>query len=82
MRTSPNLPRVSCPLSLTDGVADIEASQSAARAADWTRNEINVAVLRAAYEGTYFEDVGQLLHHYCRGEPITAGVLNGALILA
>lgn len=68
MRTSPNLPRVSCHLSLTDGVADIEAFQSAARAADWMRDEINVAVLRAVYESTYFDDVGALLQKYCGGK--------------
>jgi hypothetical protein len=65
MRTPRNLPPVSCQLGSTDGVADIEAFQLAAAAAAWTRSEINIAVVRAVYESTDFDDVGALLQKYC-----------------
>jgi hypothetical protein len=65
MRTLLNLPPVTCRFGLSDGVADIKVFQTAAAAADWTRNEINVAVVRAVYESPYFDDVGQVLYRYC-----------------
>jgi len=79
MRTLPNLPLVTCRFGLSDGVADIEAFQSAAAAADWTRNEINVAVVRAVYESPDFDDVGQVLYRYCTGVPRTARSANASV---
>jgi len=67
MRTLLNLPLVSCQFNFSDGVADIETFRAAAAAADWTSNEINVAVVRAVYESAYFDDVGQMLCRYCSG---------------
>jgi hypothetical protein len=72
MRTLVNLPLVSCQLSFSDGVADIESFRAAAAAADWTRNEFNVAVVRAVYESSYFDSVGHVLYRYCTKEPSTA----------
>jgi hypothetical protein len=65
MRTSADLPLVSCELSLSDGVADIESFRRAATSANWTNDEINVAVVQAIYESSYFDDVGVGLQQYC-----------------
>jgi len=72
MRTLADLPLVSCQFSFFDGVADIESFRVAAAAAGWTRDEFNVAVVRAAYESGYFDDVGQVLYRYCARESTTS----------
>jgi len=71
MRPSHQLPLVSCQLSLTEGLEDIESFRVAAAAAEWTRNEINVAIVRAVYESSYFEDVAKGLLCYCTPESAT-----------
>lgn len=71
MRTLADLPLVSCQLDFSDGVADIESFRAAAAVAGWTRGEFNVAVVRAVYESSDFDDVGQLLYRYCTSERAT-----------
>lgn len=71
MRTLANLPLVSCRLSLSDGVADIQSFQAGARNANWTNNEINVAIIKAVYESAYFDDAGEMLRQYCTDESLT-----------
>lgn len=68
MRTLANLPLVTCQFNFSDGTADVETFRAAAAAADWTRDEINVAVIRAVYESSYFDDVGQVLYRYYTSE--------------
>lgn len=68
MRTLPNLPLVSCKLGLSDGIADIASFRSGATNANWTHGEINVAIVKAVYKSSYFDDVGEVLHQYCTDE--------------
>jgi hypothetical protein len=68
MRTLVNLPLVSCELGLSDGVTDIKSFQTGAASASWTRDEINVAVVKAVYGGADFDDVGKVLRQYCTCE--------------
>lgn len=68
MQTLVDLPLVSCELGLSDGVADIKSFQAGAANAGWTRDEINVAVVKAVYGGIDFDDVGEVLRQYCACE--------------
>jgi hypothetical protein len=77
MRTSADLPLVSCQLDFSDGVADIESFRAAAAVAGWTRDEFNVAVVRAVYASSDFDNVGQLLYRYCTGERTTSMSADG-----
>lgn len=70
MRTIADLPLVSCQLDLSDGVADIESFRAGARSANWTNDEINVAVIKAVYESFRFDDVGEILYQYCTDESL------------
>jgi len=77
MRTSADLPLVSCQLDFSDGVADIESFRAATAVAGWTRDEFNVAVVRAVYSSSDFDSVGQLLYRYCTGERTTSMFADG-----
>jgi hypothetical protein len=65
MRTLADLPVVSCQLCLVDGIVDIASFQAGARLANWTNNEINVAIVTALRDGPGFDDVGVVLYQYC-----------------
>lgn len=67
MRTSVDLPLVTCQLKFSDGVEDIEAFKGCAATASWTNDEINVAILKAVYAVTDFDLVGEVLQQYCVG---------------
>jgi len=63
-----NLPRVSCQLHLSDGVADVESFRAGAARANWTNSQIVVAVLDAVYKSHHIDDVGEVLYQYCTDE--------------
>lgn len=65
MRALADLPVVSCRLSHSDNVDDIESFRAGARRADWTEDEITCAVLTAVHESCSFNDIGILLFQYC-----------------
>jgi hypothetical protein len=49
MRTLVDLSLVTCQLKFSDGVEDIAAFKACAATANWTNDEINVAIVRAIY---------------------------------
>jgi hypothetical protein len=65
MRTSVDLPLVTCRLEFSDGLADVASFRAGAANARWTNTEITVAVAKAFGESNGFDDVGRRLQQYC-----------------
>lgn len=68
MRTLVDLPRVPCKLGFCDGTTDIAMFQDCAKGVSWTNDEINVAVVKAVYGSSNFDDVGLSLQQYCTSD--------------
>lgn len=60
-----SLPLVHCELSFSDGLDDISSFQAGAARANWTNNQITIAVMDAKHKSDNFNDVGEVLYQYC-----------------